>query len=223
MAQTWYDLLFAHWPVSADDLRRIVPRSLAIDTFQGQPWLAVTPFGMRGVRLRGLPPLPGVSAFPELNVRSYVTLDGVPGVYFFSLDAGSRLAVAVARRWYALPYHHAHMSMRPAGDWIVYTSRRADGRAEFRARYRPAGPAFEAAAGSLEAWLTERYCLYTTKAGRTYRADIDHVPWALRPAEAEIEVNTMAAAAGIRLPSIPPRLHFAGRQDVVAWAPRRAR
>jgi uncharacterized protein YqjF (DUF2071 family) len=219
MTQTWHDLLFAHWPV--DRVRHLVPEPLEIDTFHGQAWVAVTPFGMRGVRLRGLPPLPFASAFPELNVRTYVTLNGTPGVYFFSLDAASAVAVAGARVAYGLPYHHARMTMRSVDAWITYASYRADGRATFRGRYRPVGPGFQAGPASLEAWLTERYSLYTLRRGRAYRADIDHAPWVLRPAEAELEENTMATAAGLELPATAPLLHFADRQDVVAGWPRR--
>src|ERR1700687_6083754 len=109
MAGTWRDLLFAHWPVATTSLRPLVPARLRIDTFDGQAWLAVVPFRMSGVRLRGTPAMPWLSAFPELNVRTYVRCGAKPGVWFFSLDAGNPLAVGIARAWFHLPYYRAWM------------------------------------------------------------------------------------------------------------------
>src|SRR5437867_5100192 len=103
----WHDLLFLHWPVRPEIIRPLIPNGLELDTFDGAAWIGVVPFRMTGVRLRWLPPLPGISAFPELNVRTYVRVRDRPGVYFFSLDAGSRTAVAMARAWFHLPYFHA--------------------------------------------------------------------------------------------------------------------
>jgi hypothetical protein len=144
MAQRWHDLLFAHWPVPPERLEPAIPPGLALDTYDGHAWLGVIPFHMTGIRLRGLPPLLGLSAFPELNVRTYATAATKPGVLFFSLDAGSRLAVEVARRWYHLPYFHAVMAVTPEGEGVGYRSRRQDRRgapAELRGRYRSAADA----------------------------------------------------------------------------------
>ena len=222
MAQTWNDLLFAHWPVAPNVLRALVPPELPLDTYDGTAWLAVTPFHMTGIRARGLPPIPGLSRFPELNVRTYVILDGKPGVYFFSLDVTSRMAVWGARTLYRLPYFHAHMRVQLTTDRVDYASRRLGSEAEFRARYDPAKPVQLRRPGTIEHWLTERYCLYAMHhAGVAYRLEIHHPPWPLEPATAEIWVNTMAAAAGIHLPAVNPRLHFARRQDMVCWAPER--
>lgn len=218
--QTWERLLFAHWRLPEEALRPLVPPELPLDTYDGSAWLGVTPFRITGLRLRGLPPLPVLSTFLELNVRTYVTLRGKPGIYFFSLDAASRFAVGAARRTYKLPYFHARMSAERRGDWVDYASDRTDGRraAAFRGGYRPTGVAREPAAGSLEHFLTERYCLYVVDERRdVQRADIHHVPWQLRPAEAEIEENSMAPVA-IDLPPSLPLLHFSERQDVVIWA-----
>jgi uncharacterized protein YqjF (DUF2071 family) len=226
MAQTWHDLLFAHWPVPAPSLRPRVPPALALDLFGGEAWLGVLPFHMSGVRPRGIPALPGISAFPELNVRTYVTAGGKPGVFFFSLDAGSRLAVEAARLTYRLPYFRARMTVRPDGEGIRYASRRDDPRgapAELVARYAPAGPVFRAAPGSLEHFLTERYCLYTTgPRGDLRRAEIHHAPWPLQPATATFEVNTMTAGLGVGLPAGVPALQFARRLDVAVWPLRKA-
>jgi len=226
MAQSWHDLLFAHWPLPVEALRSAVPPALALDTFDGRAWLGVIPFRMTGVRPRGVPALPGLSAFPELNVRTYVTVGGKPGVFFFSLDAGSRLAVEAARLAYRLPYYHARMTVTAEGAGVRYASRRVDrrgGPAELRARYGPTGPATRAPAGSLDAFLTERYCLYTAgRGGAPSRAEIHHAPWPLQPAEAAFEVDTMTAPLRIARPPAPPLLHFARRLDVVVWPPRRA-
>jgi uncharacterized protein len=218
-AQTWCDLLFAHWRIPAQALRPAVPAELPVDVFDGAAWLGVTPFEVVGLRVRGTAPLPGISRFPEVNVRTYVTLDGKPGIYFFSLDADSVLAVLGARRTYRLPYFRAHMSIqRTAGGEVVYRSRRAGPPAVLEARYRPTGPVFQAEPGTLEYFLTERYCLYAVdERERIHRAEIHHPPWPLQLAEAVIERNTMTAPDGIELPADEPLLHFSARQDVVIW------
>lgn len=222
MRQTWEHLLFAHWPVPAEALRAKLPPPLELDLYEGQAWIAVVPFGMRGVYPRNTFPVPGLSAFLELNVRIYVKARGRPGVFFFSLDAANPLAVAIARAWYKLPYFTAQMSAQatPDGGWR-YASRRTHGGAppaKFQAVYRPAGPVYHAAPGSLEWFLTERYCLYAASGGRVFRGEIHHVPWPLQPAAAEVRVNTMAAPHGLELAGPPALLHFAHRIEVVAWA-----
>jgi uncharacterized protein YqjF (DUF2071 family) len=220
MGQTWYDLLFAHWAVAPDELRSLVPAPLELDTRDGRAWLGITPFRVGGLRPRGGPPLPWLSYFPELNVRTYVTWDGKPGIWFFSLDAARRSAVAAARRGYRLPYFHARMSAHVAGDRVSYASTRLSASgppAELRGRYAASGPRLPVADGSLERWLAERYCLYVVdEHGRPLRADIHHPPWPLHPARAEIELNTMAAPLGIELDG-EPLLHFSPRQDVLIW------
>jgi uncharacterized protein YqjF (DUF2071 family) len=224
MVQVWHDLLFAHWPVAAGGIRHLIPAPLVLDRYDGQAWIAVAPFKMTGIRLRGLPPLPGISETLELNVRTHVRLEDRPGVFFFSLDAASRVAVAVARRWFHLPYFHAEMSLRFAGGAMECQSRRVQRgapAAEFRGRYRPSGGVLHARPGCLDHWLTERYCLYAVNAHGLFRADIHHAPWPLQPAQAEIDVNTMTQAAGIKLPSGNPLLHFARRLEVLVWSPER--
>ena len=224
MTQTWRHLLFAHWPVSADMLRERMPVRFDLDRFDGQAWLGVVPFEMSNVAPRGVPALPGLSRFPELNVRTYVSVKGVPGVYFFSLDAGNALVASMARLLFHLPYFAADMELDAGGDSVSYRSRRRAAMAStgtFVAHYHATGPEHEAAPGSLEYFLTERYCLFTTtRNGSALRVDIHHPPWRLRIAAAEFEVNTMAAASGLQLPDVEPLLHVASRQDVVAWAPR---
>ena len=215
--QTWLDLLFAHWPLPVDDLRPAVPAALPLDTFDGRAWLGITPFEVIGLRVQGTPPVPGISRFPETNVRTYTTVDGKPGIHFFSLDAANALAVTGARATYRLPYRRAEMAIQRTGEEIRYRTRRAEPEAELVARYRPDGPVFQPQPGTLEHFLTERYCLYVVdKHHDVRRADIHHPPWPLQPAIAHIERNTMTAPIGIELPG-DPLLHFAARQDVLIW------
>jgi uncharacterized protein len=225
MAQSWHDLLFAHWRIDAALLRPHIPATLEIDTLEGQAWIAVVPFRMSGVRLRCTPALPWLSAFPELNVRTYIVADGKPGVWFFSLDAGNPVAVAMARAWFHLPYFRARMKCEDRDGWIHYASERTHRGAPLgllRGKYRPAGEMFEPQRGTLEHFLTERYCLYAAaSSGRIYCGEIHHPPWQLQTAEAEFTRNTMAEAAGFALPPGKPLLHFARRQNMVAWPPRR--
>ena len=225
MGMRWEDLLFAHWPVAPAVLRPLLPAGLGLDTFEGRAWLGVVPFRMNAVRGRCLPRLPGATTFPELNVRTYVTAGGRPGVWFFSLDAAHRLAVRVARRTFHLPYFDADMTCRNDGDVVAYAScrtHRGAPPAQFVGRYRPVGPVAPTGPGSLDAFLTERYCLYAASPGGTIRrGEIHHAPWPLQPAEAEFEALDMTAQFGVALPDVPPLLHFARRLDVVAWLPRR--
>jgi len=211
-AQTWEDLLFVHWRVDHDELARQLPPELPPETHDGAAWLGITPFRLTNFRVRGLPPLPRVSFFPELNVRTYVTLDGKPGIWFFTLDAASQLAVEAAKRLYRLPYHRAKMTAEWSGSFVDYESARPG--AAFSARYRGEGEPFTARPGTLEYFLTGRYCRYTADGGRLYRAEIPHPPWPLQSGEATIDLNTMAPIA---LPPDEPHLLFAARQDVVVW------
>lgn len=221
MRQTWNDLLFAHWPVDGDALRALVPSHFEIDTFEGQAWVGVVPFHMTNVAPRFVPSLPWISAFPELNVRTYVRVGEKAGVYFFSLDAASAVAVQTARTWLNLPYYRAEMTVTMKGADVQYQSRRLSTRAaEFKAAYRGMRDVRPPMPGTLEYFLTERYCLYAVDGNaKPYRLEIQHPPWPLQSAQADLRLNTMAAAAGITLPSMPPLLHFAKRQDMVGWGP----
>jgi uncharacterized protein YqjF (DUF2071 family) len=217
-AQTWEDLLFAHWPLAERELRKHVPEQLKIDTFDGSAWLAVAPFRLTGLRLRGLLPLPYGSSFHEVNVRTCVTYNGKPGIYFLSLDASSRLAVEAARLTYRLPYFHARMSAARQGDEVVYASNRVDARgdaASLRARYAPDGEAAFPEPGSWEHFLTERYCLFTVDEAVVYKAEIHHPPWPLCEARAGFETNTMIPR-GLELRS-RAHYHFSRIQHVLVW------
>ena len=220
MTQSWHDLLFAHWRVDVSEVRRVVPAAFDLDLFDGEAWLGIVPFFMTNVGLRATPALPWVSTFPELNVRTYVRVADRPGVYFFSLDASRWLPILAARMFLNLPYYAAEMSVERRPDDIRYESvRRARERVEFKALYEPTGRPFVAAAGSIEYFLTERYCLYHhNRRGHPYRLDIHHLPWSLQTARAEIIANSVAARY-MTLEGAPALLHFARRQDVVAWLP----
>jgi uncharacterized protein YqjF (DUF2071 family) len=221
MGQSWLNLLFCHWRVEPEVLQRIMPPQLAPQTYDGSAWVGVTPFVVRGLRLRGTPPVPLVSAFPEINVRTYVSVAGKPGIYFFSLDADSRPAVIAARRTYRLPYFRSEIEVEAdGGSSIHYRVRRvsADGPpAEFAAAYGPEGKPNPADPGTLAHFLAERYCLYTLdEQRRIWRAEIHHPPWPLQRAGLELDRNTMTAGLGLALQG-EPVLHFSARQDVVIW------
>ena len=223
--QSWRHLLFAHWPVSADLIRPFVPDGLEIQEYDGTSWIGVIPFRMSGVMRRPWPDLPYISAFDELNMRVYVTRDGKPGVWFFSLDATNPLVVWAARRFFHLPYFQADIDVEISTSSIQYSSRRKGSvpEAGFRAQYHPISDVFEAEPGTIDHWLTERYCLYAASAeGGLYRCEVHHHPWPLQKAEANIEINTVCeATTGIELSGQPMLLHFSERLDVVVWPPKR--
>jgi uncharacterized protein YqjF (DUF2071 family) len=201
-------------------LRRLIPAEITLDEFDGTPWVGVVPFYMAGVSVRGIPNLPWVSHFPEMNLRTYVTFQNKPGIWFFSLDAGNSAAVLAARTLVHLPYFWASMRLDEDGLRVRYSSRRLASKIDvaFRGVYGPDGPAQEPQPGTLEHFLTERYCLYTASpSGAIERLEIHHWPWPLQPATAEIEINTVAEPQGLPLPSDRPLLHFVRRLDVIGW------
>ncbi len=223
----WHDLLFMHWPVPEDWLRPLIPPALHLDTFDGSAWLGVVPFRMEDVRPRFLPTIPRLSNFSELNLRTYVTHRGKPGVWFFSLDAHNPIAVRLARSTFGLPYFDADMSCETArGGEVRYRSVRTHKGAppaRFVGRYRATGERFDSRPGTLENFLTERYCLYSAGVGgngRVRRGDIHHRMWPLQSAEVEVEELEMTARIGVSLPDTKPVLHYASRLDIVAWPPR---
>ncbi len=220
MRMTWEHLAFLHWPVPAELLREQIPEGLELDLYEGHAWLGVVPFLMTGVGLRGFPNVPGTDRFPELNLRTYVKCKGKAGVWFFSLDAGSRLAVRMARWRFHLPYYDARMRI-DSGERIHYTSERVhrgtvSGR--FEAEYRPVSAVKESLPGTLEHWLTERYCLFSCDPkGNLWRGEIHHRPWPLQSAVASVRENTLGDLIGIDLDERPALVHYAERLDVVAW------
>ena len=232
LEMTWRDGLFAHWPVEPSTVAAALPDGLSVATHDGDAYLGVVPFVMDDIRPRGLPT--GLS-FPELNLRTYVEGPNGPGVYFHSLDADDRLGVAVARGLFRLPYYRAETDVRrtaasggldargvdaSGGGAVRFASRRVHRgapNARFDATYAPAGEAFTPDPGSLPAFLLENYRFYTAgSGGRLYVGEIDHEPWTLRPAEAEIRANTLFAANGFEAPDGDPVLHYSEPLEVTA-------
>jgi uncharacterized protein YqjF (DUF2071 family) len=224
MHQAWCDFLFLHWRVDPAALRALIPEPLELDLRDGEAWVGVIPFHMTDVRPRGTINVPGLSAFPELNVRTYVRHGDHTGVYFLSLDAHNRLAVETARLTYSLPYYAADMHWEREGTELRYRSERTDGRgppASLRLNYRVFGDYHHARPGSLEAWLSERYCLFTVTDGEVWETDVHHLPWPLRQAEVEIEQETMAASHGLHAVDTAPHVMYSPGVDVVVWLPRK--
>jgi uncharacterized protein len=226
-AQTLETVLFAHWQADPAPLRRIVPQELPVDTRDGRAWLAVSLLAIHRSRLRLLPPPPRPASFPQVNVRTYATVGGRPGVVFLSLDADNAALVALARVAFRLPYLRASISLRHAGGWTQFDSRRTDLRAPMvsvHARYRAAGAPSQAAAGSIEHWLTERYCAYTLgPGGLVLRVEIHHPPWTLVPADASVSIEGLGPWLGLDLARQPDLVHLATRQHVLFWPPWPAR
>jgi len=244
MYQSWGKLLFMHWPIDPEILRPLIPSQLSIDTFAGRAWIGVVPFTMWGIRASFLPSIPGTSAFHELNVRTYVHYDGVPGVWFFSLDAANSLAVWGARTFYGLPYFKATMSLNQRANTIDYSSVRSDGRtyaqffaadavgfranfdssqfqnlpqARLEASWKIGDPLPPSQPGEIEFFLTERYCLYSYRRGRLYRSRIFHDSWPLRAASVDSCKSTMIESLGIAQPEGEPLLHYAESIAVDIW------
>ena len=222
MHQNWGKLLFMHWPIPAEALRPLIPEPLVVDKFKGSAWIAITPFTLWGVRPILIPPIPGLSDFHEINVRTYVHLDGVPGVWFFSLDASSSVAVLAARTFFHLPYFSADISLEQEERTIIYSSRRTDSEdrpADFDATWTIGETLPYSHPGSLEFFLTERYCLYTVNEERLYRCRIFHQPWPLREAELSSFSSSMIESHGLTTPQEEPLLHYAESLEVDIWPP----
>jgi len=224
MAQRWNDLLFAHWPLPGSQIAPLLPDWLEIDTYQGSAWLGAVPFWLDRVKFRSMPPIPGARSFPDLNLRTYVRdqFTGAPGIYCFSLDASSLIAVGLARTVYHLPYHWAEMWLEQRSDreFAFYSRRRLANRPViFKARYRGLGPReSQMRSGSFEHFITERSCLFSAnRAGYPIRANLHYIPWPLEDAEAEIERNDLAASIGLELPKTGPVLHYSRRLAVYIW------
>ena len=222
MKMKWSELLFAHWSVDPSLIVQHLPPSLSLDTYEGKAWIGVVPFLMSKMAPRGFPAVPGLSRFAELNVRTYVIKDGKPGVWFFSLDAENPIAVRAARAAFSLPYMDANMILQNLGspEQLQIESKRThrgEAPGNFSAVYQAHGPTFHSKAGTLEDWLTSRYCLYSAnKRGQLYRGEIAHAPWTLRAAHCKISENTLGESLNFDL-SAEPHLLFAEPLLVRAW------
>lgn len=220
LRQRWLDLAFVHWPVKAELLRPLIPATLTLQEYDGAAWLGVVPFRIEHFGFRSTPTF---FNFPELNVRTYVEADGKPGVWFFSLDATSASVVFGARTFLHLPYFRAAMTHRAdANGEVSFSSRRRnDARVEFSCRFAPTGAANIAAPGTLEYFLTERYCLYALwPGGRVRRLEVQHPPWLLQPGRITIDSNSMDEPLGRVIPrGVIPLVHVSACEDVIAWRP----
>jgi hypothetical protein len=220
MHQNWGKLLFMHWRIEEKLLRPFIPQGLEIDTYDGSPWIAITPFTMWDIRALPpfLPPVPGLSAMHELNVRTYVYLDKVPGVWFFSLDCNSAAAAFAARAFYYLPYYKAEIELKENERAIDYALVRTDDPpAEFQASWKIGERLSETQPGSVEFFLTERYCLYSEHKDELYTARIHHEPWPLQKAELASFCSTMIESHGLPTPNVEPLLHYAKEISVDIW------
>jgi uncharacterized protein YqjF (DUF2071 family) len=219
MRHNWGKLLFMHWPVSEELLRPLIPESLTIDTFDGTAWIAMTPFTLWDVRLSYTPSMPWISDFHELNVRTYVHFNGVPGVWFFSLDTNSRITVMGARALFHLPYFNARIDLEESGGTIYYDLKRRGGpEARFSGLWRAGESLPEAEPGTLEFFLVERYCLYSTDGEKLYRCRIHHRPWQLQKSELLSYQSTMIESHGLSAPEGDPLLHYAEAIAVDIWS-----
>jgi uncharacterized protein YqjF (DUF2071 family) len=220
MHQNWGKLLFMHWRIDKDLLRPHIPPELEIDTFGRSAWIAITPFTMWDVRALPpfVPPIPGLSSMHELNVRTYVHYDGVPGVWFFSLDTNSGPAALAARTLFHLPYYTADIEIEEVDQQINYVLRRdEDPPAEFQATWTVGKRLPPSQPGTREFFLTERYVLYAESQGELYRARIHHQPWILREVELADFSSNIFEANGLPKPKTEPLLHYGEEVNVDVW------
>lgn len=222
MTQMWEHLVFAHWPVAPEIARQFVPEELQIDTFEGDAWIGIISFLMNGFKLKYMP-FPYPFSFPEINIRTYVKVNGSPAIFFVTLDAADPCVVHVAKRWYHLPYYHAKMSFNREGDnsGFLFQSRRkgsATSPETFQGEFHPVSYPFIPREGTIEHWLTERYVFFTkdSRSDTVYWGSVYHEPWTLQTAQGNISVNTMLQSSNITLPSNPHYLHYSqGVQSLI--------
>lgn len=221
MRQTWNNLLFLHWPISPKQLQPFIPSPLQIDIFNQYAWIGIIVFCMGGIYPRGFSLKSLTPKFKEINVRTYVLLNGKPGVYFLSLDVPDWASLTIAKRWYHLPYHPAKVSIQKEEQTFHCLSIRngkANSPISFNGKFKPISEVFFPQEGTLEHWLTERYCLYSTKTGDDiYCGEIHHRPWPLQIAEAEISHNTMFSPFEWDLSDVKPISHYAEGMDTLIW------
>lgn len=221
-SMTWTDGLFAHWPVEPAQLRPHVPEPLALDVRDGRAWLSVLPFVLARAGLRFAPTTTRITV-PEVNLRTYVSVDGTPGLYFFSVDLDNRWLPPLVSRTTGIACHRAEIDVRQDGDRVRFRSvrrRTDDPPARLEATYRPDGDPFEASPGSLDHWLAERRRLFEPAGQTVLRADVAHDPWTLRAAEATVEADSLFAAADLPAPEGDPRVRYCAEQPLTGTLPR---
>jgi uncharacterized protein YqjF (DUF2071 family) len=216
MTQSWEKLLFSHWPIEPDLIQSRIPAPLQLDTFENQAWITVVPFQMNRIRLRFLPTIPGTGLFPELNVRTYVTHQGKSGVFFLHIDADHHFAVWAAKKFAYLPYNYAKINWQEQDQQIHFASHHHD-QLSFEAYYQPSSSAKAATSGSLDHWLMERYCLYTTHDKNIYRGEIHHQPWLIQQAKAKVVCDSLFDLHQLAVQKNNPLFHYAQQLNVWAW------
>ncbi|KKI92857.1 hypothetical protein WQ54_06630 [Bacillus sp. SA1-12] len=221
MRQTWRNLLFLHWPIPIEKLRPHIPSALQIDTFNGSAWLGIILFVIDGIFPFGVSSLSLTPRFPEINVRTYVKCNGKPGIYFMSIDVGNWASLKIAKKWYRLPYHSAEISFRKEGQTFHCQSRRKGYEHTpivFKSKYVPISGVYFPKEGTLDHWLTERYCLFSSHNGiNIYCGEIHHRPWPLQKAEIELGINTLFTPYQFDLSGVNPIAHFSTGVDSLMW------
>lgn len=233
LSQSWNDVLFAHFAMDPPALRRLVPDALTLDLYDGAAWLTISASCTSHMRPSGIPPLPGISFFPQLNLCTCVTMQGKPGLFYFSVDAANLSAVWFARVFFRMQYWHAAIQIsgatiqgrKPQKRSIHFRSSRlhgpaaANGVAQFDVIYSPEGEPERARPGSLDEFLTERYCIYSWNRRKYYRTEVHRQPWPLQRTSIEIRANSIAAPFGLALPIKPDLCHFSRSLKMLVWAP----
>ncbi|KAB2334776.1 DUF2071 domain-containing protein [Cytobacillus depressus] len=221
MRQTWSNLFFTHWPIAPEILRPYIPQSLQIDTFNRYAWVGIILFVMEGIYPRGLNYKSILPSFPEINVRTYVQCDDKPGIYFLSIDVGDWASYTIAKRWFRLPYFSSHVSFQKEDQTFQFGSKRkgnSNSPITFNGKYIPLPKIFYPKKGTLDHWLTERYCLYSKdQRGNLYCGEIHHRPWPLQYAESEIHMNTLLSPFNIDLNEVKPISHYSKGVDSLIW------
>lgn len=220
MHQNWDELLFLHWPLPPALLRPLIPEALTVDTYDDQAWIGITPFRMNHVRFAAFPPMPGLMSFLELNVRTYVHRDGIPGIWFFSLDATKSLPVLAARAFFSLPYFRARMSFTNTGPLYEFCSCRRANSARLRVKWQTGPPVGTLDAESLAFFLVERYCFFSGNNARLKMTQVHHDPWILEEATLLDFESSMIGCLGLAEPTAPPILHFSKTLSVDVWSPK---
>ncbi|MFC4619557.1 YqjF family protein [Camelliibacillus cellulosilyticus] len=227
MRQTWRNLLFLHWPIPFEKLRPHIPSSLQIDTFNGTAWIGIILFVLEGIYPRGISFISLTPKFPEINVRTYVKRDGKPGIYFMSIDVENWASLKIAKRWYRLPYHSAQISFRKEGRiFHCHSIRKGIGNnsISFEGKYAPVSEVYLSKKGTLDHWLTERYCLFSSKNKvGIYCGEIHHQPWPLQKAEIEVVKNTLFTPFHFDLSEVRPIAYFSTGVDSLMWNIRKVR
>lgn len=221
MRQKWRNVLFLHWPIPVEKLRPHIPSSLQIDTFNGSAWLGIILFVLEGIFPFEIPSISLTPKFPEINVRTYVKYDGKPGIYFLSIDVMNWASLKIAKNWYHLPYHSSQIFFQKEEQkFHCHSIRKGNENTpiSFKGKYAPVSEVYFPKEGTLDHWLIERYCLYSSNNGiNIYCGDIHHRPWPLQKAKIELVKNTLFTPFHFDLFEEKPIAHFSIGVDSLIW------